>query len=379
MSKQGKPLGKEKDKPSCAGCGAELQTLSKDRPGYVPATALGAEGAICQRCFRIRNYNDAAQVSMDHDEFLRLLGGIASTDSLVVHIVDLFDFEGSLISGLQRFVGANPVLLVVNKIDLLPKGTNYNRIRNWVQRQAKAQGLRTVDVVLCSAKKGMGFERVVESVEQLRGRRDVYVVGATNVGKSTLINRLISDYSDLDRELTVSRFPGTTLDEIRIPLDDGKAIVDTPGIVYPSRLTELVPRGVLGALLPDKPIKPLVYQLDAGQTLFFGSLVRFDYTRGANLSFTLYTANGLKVHRTKLERADDLYAQHKGELLAPPTAEELEQMPAWTRHSLRIPRGSESDVFISGLGWIRVNGTSGAQVEVYVSKGVKVLVREALI
>ncbi|MGU3470072.1 ribosome biogenesis GTPase YqeH [Paenibacillus sp. D51F] len=370
---------KQLDKQGCAGCGAALQSASKDKPGYVPASAKGGEAVICQRCFRIRNYNDAVSVSMDHDEFLRLLGGIASTDSLVVHIVDLFDFEGSMISGLQRFVGNNPVLLVVNKIDLLPKGTNYNRIRNWVQRQAKAQGLRTVDIVLCSAKKGMGFERVVEAVEELRGRRDVYVVGATNVGKSTLINRLISDYSDLDRELTVSRFPGTTLDEIRIPLDDGKAIVDTPGIVYRSRLTELVPRGVLGALLPDKPIKPLVYQLDAGQTLFFGSLIRFDYAAGANLSFTLYTANAMKVHRTKMERADDLYAQHKGELLAPPSREELEKMPAWTRHSLRIPKGSESDVFVSGLGWIRVNGTSGAQIEVYAPKGVKVLVREALI
>lgn len=363
----------------CGGCGAALQSVNKELPGFVPASSLNTEGAICQRCFRIRNYNDAVQVSMDHDEFLRLLGGIASTDSLVVHIVDLFDFEGSMISGLQRFVGNNPVLLVVNKIDLLPKGTNYNRIRNWVQRQAKAQGLRTVDVVLCSAKKGMGFDRVVEAVEMLRGRRDVYVVGATNVGKSTLINRLISDYSDLERELTVSRFPGTTLDEIRIPLDDGHFIIDTPGIVYTSRLTELVPRGVLGALLPDKPIKSLVYQLDAGQSLFFGSLVRFDYTHGSNLSFTLYTANALKVHRTKLERADELYAQHKGVMLAPPSLEELETIPAWTRHSLRIPRGSESDVFISGLGWIRVNGTSGAQVEVYAPKGVKVLVREALI
>ncbi|OXM17430.1 ribosome biogenesis GTPase YqeH [Paenibacillus herberti] len=374
-----KEQGKDKDQPSCAGCGASLQTQSKDRPGYVPASALDAEAAICQRCFRIRNYNDAVQVSMNNDEFLKLLGGIASTDSLVVHIVDLFDFEGSLISGLQRFVGNNPVLLVVNKIDLLPKGTNYNRLRNWVQRQAKAQGLRTVDVVLCSAKRGMGFDRVVEAVEQLRGQRDVYVVGATNVGKSTLINRLIADYSDLERELTVSRFPGTTLDEIRIPLDDGKSIIDTPGIVYTSRLTELVPRGVLGSLLPDKPIKSLVYQLDAGQTLFFGSLVRFDYTHGANLSFTLYTANAMKVHRTKLERADELYAQHKGVMLAPPSLEELQGIPAWTRHSLRIPRGSESDIFISGLGWIRVNGTNGAQVEVYAPKGVKVLVREALI
>lgn len=363
----------------CAGCGIALQSETADKPGFVPQSAASRQPAVCQRCFRIKNYNDASSVAVDQNEFVKLLSGIGATDSLVVHIVDLFDFEGSLISGLQRFVGGNPVLLVVNKTDLLPKSTNLNRIRNWVQKQAKAQGLRIVDVVLCSAMRNTGFDRVIDAIQTYREGRDVYVVGATNVGKSTLINRLIRDYSDLDRELTVSRYPGTTLDAVRIPLDDGKAIIDTPGIVYASRMTELVPRSVLHALLPEKPLKPLVYQLEEGQSLFFGGLARFDFAEGAPQSFTLYVAPGMKVHRTKLERADELYAKHKGDLLSPPTKAELDEIPAWTRHTLRIPPGGNSDVYISGLGWIHANGASGAHTDVYAPKGVKVLVREALI
>lgn len=365
--------------PSCAGCGVQLQSGRPDLPGYLPETAAPREPVICQRCFRIRNYNEASSVAVDQDDFLRLLGGIGGTNSLVVHIVDLYDFEGSLISGLQRFVGQNPVLLVVNKIDLLPKSMNVNRIRNWVQMQAKAQGLRTVDVVLCSAKRNMGFDRVIEALEQYRGGRDVYVVGATNVGKSTLINRIIRDYSDLEQELTTSRYPGTTLDAVHIPLDDGKSIIDTPGIVYTSRLSEVVPRSFLGALLPDKPIKPLVYQLNAGQTLFIGSLVRFDFVEGDRQSFTLYISNAMNVHRTKLERAEELYAEHRGELLGGPSLEELEEIPDWTRHSLRAKRGVKQDVFISGLGWIQVNGKSGALLDVYAPKGVKVMLRDSMI
>lgn len=365
--------------PQCAGCGAALQTERPDRPGYVPASALGREPVVCQRCFRIKHYNDASQVAVDQDDFLRLLSGIAATDSLVVHIVDLFDFEGSLISGLQRFVGGNPVLLVVNKIDLLPKVTNWNRIRNWVQRQAKDQGLKTADIVLCSARKNIGLDRVVEAVARLRGRRDVYVVGATNVGKSTLVNRLIADYSDLDRELTVSRYPGTTLDAIRIPLDDGRHIIDTPGIVYPFRLTEIIPRQDVGAVLPDKPLRPLTYQLNAGQTLFTGALARFDFVEGERQSFTFYLSPDLKVHRTKLERADELYAEHKGKLLAPPSAENLDVLPPWTRHRLRIAPGESRDAFVSGLGWLKANGKSGALLDIFAPRGVKVLLRESMI
>ncbi|MEK3882589.1 ribosome biogenesis GTPase YqeH [Paenibacillus sp. PL2-23] len=364
---------------SCAGCGVKLQASSPDMPGYVPESAAKSEHVICQRCFRIRHYNEAASVAVDQDDFLKLLGSIGTTDSLVVHIVDLYDFEGSLITGLGRFVGNNPVLLVVNKIDLLPKGMNTNRIRNWVQKQAKSHGLRTVDVVLCSAKRNMGFEHVIDAIGRYRGNRDVYVVGATNVGKSTLINRLIRDYSDMERELTTSRYPGTTLDAVNIPLEDGKSIIDTPGIVYTSRMAEVVPRTFLGSLLPDKPIKPLVYQLNEGQTLFIGSLVRFDFVEGERQSFTLYISNALNVHRTKLERAESLYEEHKGELLGAPTLDELADIPAWTRHSLRIRQGEKQDVFVSGLGWIQVNGMRGALVDVYAPKGVKVLLRDSMI
>lgn len=364
---------------SCAGCGVRLQSESPEQAGYIPEAAIAKEPVICQRCFRIKHYNEASSVAINQDDFLRLLGGIGETDSLVVHIVDLYDFEGSLISGLQRFVGNNPVLLVVNKIDLLPKGMNMNRVRNWVQKQAKAQGLRTVDVVLCSAKRNMGFDHVIESLDRYRHGRDVYVVGATNVGKSTLINRLISDYSDMERELTTSRYPGTTLDAVHIPLEDGKAIIDTPGIVYTSRMTEVVPRSFLGTLMPDKPIKPLVYQLNEQQTLFIGSIVRFDFVEGERQSFTLYLSNALNVHRTKLDRADDLYDNHKGELLGTPTPAELETIPEWTRHSLKVRQGERQDIFISGLGWIQANGGRGALIDIYAPKGVKVMLRDSMI
>ncbi|THF75037.1 ribosome biogenesis GTPase YqeH [Cohnella fermenti] len=368
-----------KENSRCAGCGIALQTTEPSRTGYVPESAREREPIICQRCFRIKNYNDASSVAIDQDDFLRLLGGIASTNSLVVHIVDLFDFEGSLISSLQRFVGTNPVLLVVNKIDLLPKVTNWNRLRNWVQKQARANGLKVVGVLLCSARKNIGFERVVETVADLRGKRDVYVIGATNVGKSTLVNRLISDYSDLERELTVSRYPGTTLDAVHIPLEDGRSIIDTPGIVYRSRLSEVIPRDNLHAIMPDKPLKPATYQLDAKQTLFFGGIARFDFVEGEHQSFTAYVSNGLPIHRTKLERADALYEEHRGVMLAPPSREGLETVPPWTRHSLRVKPGEEVDVFVSGLGWIKVNGKAGALIDVHAPKGVKVMLRETML
>lgn len=287
---------------------------------------------------------------------------------------------------IDEILRGKPRLVLLNKADL----ADQRATDRWIAA-FREDGL---DSLAVDAAGGQGIKEISARVKKLvapqwermaargvvkpRAVR-VLIVGIPNVGKSTLINRLIRDYSDLDRELTVSRYPGTTLDQIRIPLDDGRYIIDTPGIVYPYRLTETVPKGVLQRLLPEKPLKPLVYQLNERQTLFFGALARFDFVRGEPQSFTLYVSPSLYVHRTKLERADEVYAEHKGELLAPPNADELDAISPWTRHSLRIPPGSRTDISISGLGWIRANSPAGAFVEVYAPKGVHVILREAMI
>lgn len=364
---------------NCAGCGAKLQTEYQEKLGYMHPSGLNRVPHVCQRCFRIKHYNEMSQATLNEDDFLRILNHIGLSRGLVVHIVDLFDFEGSIISSLERFVGANPIILVANKIDLFPKNINRNRIVNWVQKQAKEAGLKPLETILVSAKTNEGFDRLIELLAKHRNGKDIYVVGATNVGKSTLINRLIRDLSELDAELTTSRYPGTTLDMVHIPLDDGKSIIDTPGIVYRSRLTEMISKRELATITPDKPIKPLNYQLDEGQTLFFGGLARFDFVKGVHQSFACFISNSLKIHRTKLERADELYQEHKGIMLQPPGVDTLNELPDWTKHSLHIPKGGGKDVIISGLGWIKVNSDSGAELMVHAPKGIKVLVRDSLI
>lgn len=57
----------------CAGCGVHLQTENSELPGFIPEKALDREPVICQRCFRIKNYNESSSVTVDQDEFWRRL------------------------------------------------------------------------------------------------------------------------------------------------------------------------------------------------------------------------------------------------------------------------------------------------------------------
>ncbi|WP_303974425.1 ribosome biogenesis GTPase YqeH [Streptococcus merionis] len=363
----------------CIGCGAQIQTKDKDKAGFTPKAVLekGLETGqlYCQRCFRLRHYNDISDVNMTDDDFIRLLHEVGDSDALVVNVIDIFDFNGSVIPGLARFVSGNDVLLVGNKKDILPKSVKDSKVTQWLTERAYEVGLRPVDVVLTSAQNKHAIKELIHHIENARRGRDVYVVGVTNVGKSTLINAMIQELTGDKDVITTSRFPGTTLDKIEIPLDDGSYIFDTPGIIHRHQMAHYLSAKNLKYISPRKEIKPKTYQLNSGQTLFLGGLGRFDFITGDKQGFTAYFDNELTLHRTKLEGATDFYAKHAGSLLTPPSQEELADLPSLVCHEFSIKE--KTDIVFSGLGWIRVTGP--AVVAGWAPEGVDVVIRKALI
>ncbi|MCE4046970.1 MULTISPECIES: ribosome biogenesis GTPase YqeH [Bacillaceae] len=361
----------------CFGCGVAIQTENKEELGYAPASSLQKETVICQRCFRLKHYNEVQDVSLTDDDFLKILNEIGRSDSLIVKIVDIFDFNGSWLPGLHRFTGKNKVLLIGNKVDLLPKSVNKQKVINWMKKEAKDLGLRPADVFLVSAQKGQSIKEVLEAIESHREGKDVYVVGCTNVGKSTFINSVLKEVSGEENVITTSHFPGTTLDIIEIPLADGKALVDTPGIINHHQMAHFVDKRDLKVITPKKEIKSKVFQLNEGQTLFFGGLARFDFTSGDRNSFVCYFSNELDIHRTKTENADALYEKHAGEMLTPPKRDEMDHFPKLVKHDFTI-REAKTDIVFSGLGWITVNEPN-IKVSVHVPQGVHAMIRKSLI
>lgn len=359
----------------CIGCGAELQSDDPNKPGYVPAHNLDKEDVICRRCFRLKNYNEVQDVGMDSEDFLDLLNNLADKKGLVVNVVDIFDFEGSFIHALKRIVGNKKVILVANKLDLLPKQINKRRVKEWLKKTAKKYGLEAEDVVLISAQKGIGISELLEAIQQYRNNEDVYIVGTTNVGKSTLINKLIEQSVGEKDVVTTSRFPGTTLDLIDIPLDDDSFMYDTPGVIQDHQMTHYVSEKELKQIMPNKEIKQRVYQLNEGQTLFFGGLARIDYVEGGKRPLVCYFSNNLNIHRTKTEKANELWRTQIGQLLSPPNAKEdfnFDDIKA-----VRLETGKEKrDIMIAGLGFITIG--PGAKVIVRVPKSVDVVLRNSI-
>lgn len=363
----------------CIGCGAVLQDEDSKKAGYLPTSALKkaqageTENVYCQRCFRLRHYNEIMPVSINNDDFLALLNSLARKKALVVNVVDLFDFSNSLLSSLKRFIGNNDFILVGNKVDLFPLNSRKSKIKDWMRQEANRAGLYPKEIFLVSAAREKYLDELIVYLNKASLDQDVYFVGMTNVGKSTLINAIIDKMGNIQNVITTSRFPGTTLDRIEIPLDNGHHLVDTPGIMNQNQLTTKLSPKDLAKVSPQKPLRPATYQLLAGNTIFLGGLGRIDYLKGPSTSFTVYTARGVVVHRTKTANAATFFEKHVGvDLIPPQDNNDLGELKGQD-----FKTTTRSDLLFGGIGFITV--PEGCLVRTYTPDGIGLGIRRALI
>lgn len=356
----------------CYGCGVILQADHPNEVGYVPEKHLHQhEVVLCQRCFKLQHYNqDILQEPVVDSNFLTLINRIRDTKSLIVYIVDLFSFETSFNHQITEAIKGFPIILVGNKIDLLPKSTPDEKLLTYLKNRSEQAGLTVDKFILLSSTKRYNIDELLDAIMELRHGKDVYVLGAVSSGKSSMINTLLKVYQNETKNfITTSIYPNTTLKVIEIPLDDKTFIFDTPGLSISNSLVSKVEKEVLRLIVPKVEIKPKVHQLNEGQSLFFGGIGRFDFVKGKRTGFTVYCSEGVQMHRTPLVRATQTFdSMVKGRKLKP-ISKLVQSNLDLDVYEVKIDTEEKIDIGITGLGWIAFKGNQQV-IRVHVPKGV---------
>lgn len=240
-------------KTPCHGCGALLHCADASLPGYLPSEIFAHQSAdylrsiTCQRCHFLRHYDTVIDVSVEPAEYVRLISTIRDRYALVILLVDLTDMPHSIWPNIADIIGTRrPVIVVGNKVDLLPRDSDRHlvHVRDCLERAVTGAGIARTNIkhtCLVSAETGYGIEELITKLHNVwRYRGDVYLLGCTNVGKSTLFNALLrSDYckskaSDLISKATASPWPGTTMRMLKFPImrpNDWRMFVRTKRIM----------------------------------------------------------------------------------------------------------------------------------------------------
>jgi len=188
----------------------------------------------------------------------------------IVFVVDaragMLPQDSDILASLRR--AGKTVLLAINKVDGLDESgacAEFSRL-----------GLR--DVLPVAAAHGRGVADLVRAVETQLPLIDgedgvaptdddsvrVAIIGRPNVGKSTLVNRLLGE-----NRVVVSDSAGTTRDSIRVQLTrDGKryTLIDTAGVRRRARVEQAIEKfSVIKTLQSIAAVHVVVVLLDAGE------------------------------------------------------------------------------------------------------------------
>lgn len=403
-------------------------------------------------------------MSVKPEDYINTIASIKDDSALMLIMVDLLDFPSSIFPNLAEIVGkTRPVFIVGNKIDLIPRDTTIylDHIKECLAKEALRMGFAknaVRHVSLISAKTGYGVEELITKLQSIwKNQGNVYLIGCTNVGKSSLFNKLIgSDYckvaaSDLINRATTCAWPGTTLKLLKFPIlrpsdyriylrtqrliqekkqmqpinelrrkksaetdsiqhatlighigktfEEEKEVLhdpsslnqesgfsdvlrvfdenremyklskwcfDTPGVMHSAQVLPFLTTDEILKVIPREMIRPRMYYVKSGMSLFIAGLARLDVIEVPPLArLIVYSSLELPVSICDTKDADEFYESFLGsEVLGVPMDMSEDRLAKWPKiepaYEEIVIDGIDKhvtvcDLVMSSVGWIGIN------------------------
>ena len=258
----------------CFGCGAKLQYSNKNNIGYVPKEKID-DAKYCMRCFKLMHYgvniNDSVPKTIDEILYL-----VNNDYKFTIFMCDFLSLSDKIINIYNKIKGKK--LLLISKIDVIPKDIKIDKVRKYIKEYYKVDNVRFVSSV-----NNYGIDSLINYLLN-NNIRETYILGETNSGKSTLINNILDAFDSKLTKTTMSNKKNTTLDFIRLYVNDRLTLIDSPGFV--------TNRYELKEEL--KVIKPYTYQMKENECLKIND---FYLKVSNNTSITIYSNYKLDIKK----------------------------------------------------------------------------------
>ncbi len=361
----------------CQSCGAILQTESKSKPGFISKAVI--ESGVpripyCNVCYEKMIALNSS--SLDHEtdkDILRILKDAVATDSLIVWMVDLFTFNGTLNPDVVKRVKKLDVVVIGSKRDLMPSAATDEMLIRYIDERFADVGINPISIDLIGSEDSLDIKEKLTKLGELRKGRDVYLIGELNSGKTTFINKMLKDYKNNTRwQIKSELYPGTNSNVLEIPLSNSSFFYELPDLSNNTSVFSRVEASVQRIITPKKEVVFSRKFIGAGSSIVVGNLACFSIIRGHHTSVRVFTGEKVEFKVIDTNKIDDFLANNLKKKSLKPVSERYTSFRDYDMFEYDLESDDlRHDISAEGLCWFSIKG-KGQTIRILLPKGVAV-------
>lgn len=361
----------------CYSCGAVLQSDDPTKEGYVKKETLenaSQNFLFCDHCFELERYQNRSNDPKVSEDYLRFLMDAKAKNALIVYVANLFSFEASFSVQVNAIIQGMDILVIGNKFDLLPETCTEEETKEYVAHRFRASGIKVTkdDVILGSATTDENAKRILSRIYELRNGRDVYVIGASMSGKSTLVQSFLRVYSNLSHgTISTHLYPNTKLSVMEIPLSRTASLYDAPGISIDNSILFGLDKATLKQIYLTKAVQPRKIGLEEGQVLCLGGIGYIQLLKGKKTDFKCYFHDHVELRKITGLYVDQKFIQLVLRKRLVPSLPKIHSAHDLDVFEITITETNYRDIGIQGFGWLNFKAANQT-FRICIPKGVAI-------
>ena len=361
----------------CYNCGAILQSDDPTKEGYINKDTLenaAQNFMFCEKCFEVERFHQTANEPVISDDYLYFLNDAKKKNALIVYVVNAFSFEASFSSTVNKIIQDMDILVVSNKIDLLPKDAKEKDIAEYIAHRFRASGLKITkdQVELASLNDDETAKHILSTIYEMRRGRDVYVIGTQMSGKSTLVRSFLRVYSNMSSgNIITHHYPHTKMQVMEIPLSKKTSLFDAPGMSATNSILNEIDNTTLKSIYLTKAVEPREISLSKGHALFIGGVAIVELVEGKKTKLTMFFHNKIQFKKMSGEHFQERFVQLVNRKLLTPSLTKIKSVHNLDCFEISVTEANYRDIGIQGLGWFTFEANKQT-LRVYVPKGTSI-------
>ncbi len=268
---------------TCPGCGLEKE--------------IKEEQTYCKSCFKALHYGEIEN-NLTPIKQANILKEIKKNKGEVFLVTDILTFRTNLVKKINNYVSPYRLTIIINKIDVLPKSINMNRLYQWTKKILKENGIEAKELIFLSSLKNYGIDYLNERF--LNNNSNLHFIGYSNVGKSTIIKAL-AKVNNIEAKNITSYTLGTTLGKISLQYQT-QELIDYPGFINNSNFLNFLSKKEIKKFIIDKEIKTRNYVNLENKIINIENRWYFNIKTKEKVSFQIWINNLLKIERNNYEK-----------------------------------------------------------------------------